>query len=248
MRRLLKPLTELSGYSHDQDEKVFETYKELSGLPFHMFSLLSEDPESFKDCPLNDDASDKLRIPYAQILESRLDQRNKGKERDSSPMPEIRLETEPDVSTPGILLTTFDSEIWENGSPAKTLLASRTCMFGHAHEKHCTVLLRLLYLHNAVNPAKVSAHTASILVPLYSAMLQEVDVEGLTHVEADTFWLLESIVAELSEVEEDGGQVWMTELGKRLGWADYDFFVELVFISVHDFEGFVNIIYRGPKV
>lgn len=247
MRRLLKPFTELSGYSRDHDEKVSETFKELSGLPYHMFSLLKEEPESFKNCPLNDDAPDKIRIPYARILETRLDQKS-GKERDSSPMPEIRLETEPDVSTPGIFLTSFDSEIWENGSPAKTLLASRTCMFGHAHEKHCTVLLRLLYLHNAVNPAKASSHTASVLVPLYSAMLQEVDVEGLAHVEADTFWLLESIVAELSEVEEDGGQVWMAELDKRLAWADYDFFIDLVFIFVHEFECFVNAIYRGLRV
>jgi hypothetical protein len=197
-----------------------------------MFSLLEEEPEIFSECPLSDDASENIRIPYARILESRLDQLNEpGKERDGSPMPEIRLETESDVSTPGISITSFDSDVWEHGSTPRTLLASRKCMFGNAHESHCSVLLRLLYLHNAVNPAKVSSHTASLLVPLYSAMLQEVDPEGLAHVEADTFWLLESIVAELSEVDEDGGQVWIAELGKRLAWADYDFFTELVLIS-----------------
>lgn len=234
MRRLLKPLAELSESSHDYDEKVSETYKELSGLPRNLFSLLEEEPENFSDCPLSDDAPDAIRIPYAQILESRITQLNEpGKERDSSP---IRLETQ-DVLTPGISITTFDSEIWENGSAPRTLLASRTCMFGNAHARHCSVLLRLLHLHNAVNPAKASSHTASLLVPLYSAMIQEVDPENLAHVEADTFWLLESIVAELSEVDEDGGQVWMTELGKRLAWADYDFFIELVLIFKFLFEG-----------
>jgi hypothetical protein len=89
-------------------------------------------------------------------------------------------------------------------------------------------LERLLYLHNAINPANSSSHAASILVPLYSAMLQEVEVEDLAHVEADTFWLLESIVAELSEVDEDGGQRWMAKLAQRLAWADYDLFTELV--------------------
>lgn len=227
MRRLLQPFTELSENSHDQDEKISETFKELSGLPRDMFSLLEEEPENFGNCPLNDDAPDDIRIPYAQILESRLNELNEpAKTRGGSTTPEIRLEA--DVSTPGISITSFDSEIWANGSAPKTLLDSRTCMFGNAHARHCSVLLRLLYLHNAVNPAKASSHTASLLVPLYSAMVQEVDTEELAHVEADTFWLLESIVAELSEVDEDGRQVWMAELGKRLAWADYDFFTELV--------------------
>jgi hypothetical protein len=120
-------------------------------------------------------------------------------------------------------------------------------MFGNAHARHCSVLLRLLYLHNAVNPAKASSHTASLLVPLYSAMLQEVDPESLAHVEADTFWLLESIVAELSEVDEGGGQAWMTELGKRLAWADYDYFSELVLILSVTLGRFIESIFRSRR-
>ena len=101
-------------------------------------------------------------------------------------------------------------------------------MFGTAHARHCSILLRVLYLHNAINPANAPSHTASLLVPLYSAMLQEVETEHLGHVEADTFWLLESIVAELSHVDEEGGQPWMTKLSQQLAWVDYDLFSELV--------------------
>lgn len=230
VRRLLQPFLQPAAHLPTQDEKLFEAYKELSGLPRAMFLLLEEEPEIHSRCPLSDDAPESIRISYARILELRLKQIiEPEEEQQGSLTPAIRLESEPELSTtPGISLTTFDSGLPEGVTTPRTLLASRKCMFGNMHARHCSALLRLLYLHNAINPANSSSHAASILVPLYSAMLQEVEIEDLAHVEADTFWLLESIVAELSEVDEDGGQRWMATLAQRLAWADYDLFSELV--------------------
>jgi len=222
-RRLLEPFS--TGLP-ELDDRLSEVFKELSGLPRDMFSQLDNEPEEFIQCPLNDEAPEDIRIPNARILESRLNEMNFTT--CESPRPGITLEGEADVSTPGISISNFDSGQPEDVAVPKTLLHSRKCMFGTAHARHCSVLLRVLYLHNTINPANPSSHTASLLVPLYSAMLQEVETEHLGHVEADTFWLLESIVAELSHVDEEGGQPWMTKLSQRLAWADYDLFSELV--------------------
>lgn len=234
VRRLLQPFVQPAANQPSQDEILFEAYKELSGLPRDMFLLLEEEPEIFSQCPLSDEATRDIRIPYARILETRLKEVIAPEEmQQGSASPAIRLEPEPELpTTPGISLTVFDAKIPESTTTPRTLLASRKCMFGSAHARHCSTLLRLLYLHNVINPTNSSYHAASILVPLYSAMLQEVEMEDLIHVEADTFWLLESIAAELSEVDEDEGKLWMAKLGQRLAWADYDLFTELVTLLV----------------
>ena len=56
----------------------------------------------------------------------------------------------------------------------------------------------------------------------------EVEAEELAHVEADTFWLLEAMVAEFSGLEDDEGTVWMKKLSNRLAWVDFDFKAHLV--------------------
>lgn len=169
-----------------------------------------------------------MKIVYARELETRLklilDRANETST--TNPTPEIRLESDINT-TPGISLTNFDSSNVEDKT-STTLLASRECLFGNAHPQHCSALLRLLYLHNAINPGSPSYHTASILVPLYSALNQEVDIEEIPHVEADTFWLLEAVLAELSGLEEDDGNLWMKVFSERLAWADFEFSADLV--------------------
>ena len=52
-------------------------------------------------------------------------------------------------------------------------------------------------------------------------MNREIDLEDMAHVEADTFWLFEAMVADFSELEdEEGGAVWMKKFSERLTWAD----------------------------
>lgn len=68
------------------------------------------------------------------------------------------------------------------------------------------------------------------MVPLYSVLMQEVDPEDLTHLEADTFWLLEAMVAEFSGLEDEGGNIWMKVFSKRVAWADFDLSTDLVTI------------------
>ncbi|CAA7271804.1 unnamed protein product [Cyclocybe aegerita] len=227
VKRLLEPFSS-SAPSPTLDDKLLNVYKDLSGLPRDIFSLLEEEPETFSTCPLSPDAPEEIRIPHAQALELRLTvlQERDRESRQPSPTPEIRLE--PDVNeTPAISLTSFDSGLTDSSPLPKTLLPSRKCIFGSAHTKHCAILLRLLYLHNIINPGNLSLHTASLLVPLYTTCIQEIETDELAHVEADTFWLLEAVVAELSGLEDDGGSVWMKKFSQRLAWADYDLFTDL---------------------
>lgn len=228
MKRLLGTFSQQSLHPSPLNDRLLDATKELSSLPKDIFAMLLDEPESFSECPLSEDAADDIRITCANALELRLKGlQARDMESGSSPMPEIRLE--PDAhETPGISLTTFDSGIPESSATSKTLLHSRKSLFGNAHEKHCSALLRLLYLHNSINPGNLSTYTASLLVPLYSAMIQEVETEDLMHVEADTFWVLEAMVAEFSALDDDGGKLWMKKISERVSWADYDLFTQLV--------------------
>ena len=122
-------------------------------------------------------------------------------------VPEIRLENEvPRISIP------------ETGG-----------VFGDIHERHSSALLRILFLHASINPANRSPHVPILLAPLYSVLNQDTEPEELAHVEADTFWLFEALVAEFSELEdEDGGRFWMKRFSERLAWADRDLGENLV--------------------
>ena len=70
---------------------------------------------------------------------------------------------------------------------------------------------------------------ASLLIPVYSVLLQEIEAPDVAHVEADTFWLFEAMVGEFSQLEdEEGGNQWMRRLSDRLEWADPELSADLV--------------------
>jgi hypothetical protein len=54
-------------------------------------------------------------------------------------------------------------------------------------------------------------------------LVQEVNVEDLAHAEADTFWMLEAMVAEFNGLEDDEGRIWMSKFSDRVTWADFDY-------------------------
>ncbi|KAF5330803.1 hypothetical protein D9619_005797 [Psilocybe cf. subviscida] len=228
---LLEPVSLLQASSSLTDSVLLEAHKELSGLPKDLWTLL-EDAETFVQCPLHEEAAEEIRIPYARTLEARLKTIHQQDETyaHSSPMPEIRLEPESDP-VPAISLTPSEADDASDAASttsstqpaATTLLPSRKRIFGTAHPVHCSALLRLLYLHNVINPGNVSLYTSSYLVPLYSALVQEVNVEDLAHAEADTFWILEAMVAEFTGLEDDEGRIWMTKFSDRVAWADFDY-------------------------
>ena len=201
-------------------------YKQLYGLPKDFYAMLEDEPESFSQCPLNKGGRDEA---IAQVLGSRLltlDGQSKYGP-GLSPTPEIRLELHPAETSDGFA-TTCNTVMAEGLATSTTLMQSRKYMFGYAHAKHCSALLRLLYFHMTINPGNISPHLSSLLVPLYSVLMQEVDPEDLAHVEADTFWLFEAMLAELLGLEDNSGKDWMTKLSERLAWADNDLFVHLV--------------------
>ena len=197
-------------------------YKQLYGLPRDFYAMLENEPESLSQCPLNEGGRDE---EIAQLLDSRL-QALDSQSNFVPPTPEIRLELhseETDGST-----ATNDTVAVEGPTMSTTLMPSRKCMFGYAHPKHCSALLRLLYFHMTINPGNISPHLSSLLVPLYTVLVQEVDSEDLAHVEADTFWLFEAMLAELLGLEDNSGKDWMEKLSERLAWADNDLSVHLV--------------------
>lgn len=203
-----------------------DAYKQLCGLPRDFYVMLEDEPESFSQCPcpLNEGGRDEA---IALMLESRLlilDGQSKSGS-GLSPTPEIRLELD---SRTHSFTASYGTNTVEGLATSTTLMPARKCMFGYAHLKHCSALLRLLYFHMTINPGHISPHLSSVLVPLYSVLMQEVDPEDLAHVEADTFWLFEAMLAELLGLEDNAGKLWMTKLSERLAWADNDLFVHLV--------------------
>ncbi|KAL4253864.1 IST1 family protein [Abortiporus biennis] len=125
------------------------------------------------------------------------------------------------LATPEISLSAPDSPTSTGSSVPTTLLASKAYAAAGANPRHASALLRLLYIHSCLNPANRSPQIASLLVPLYSALAEEVEPQDLAHIEADAFWLFETIVGEFSDLE-DAERVndWMQKLGQRLSWAD----------------------------
>jgi hypothetical protein len=188
--------------------------------------MLEEEPELFTSCPLNEDAPDDIRISCANNLDLRL-KLISGQGSDSGFTPEIRLESD-DKPMPEIAITLPESST-SHSPPVTMLHASHSYGLGIAHAKHMSALRRLLYIHSCLNPANRSPHMSSILIPLYSVLNTEIEIDDLTHVEADTFWLFEAIVGEFSELEdEEGGNLWMKKFGERLAWADPDLLADLV--------------------
>ena len=131
--------------------------------------------------------------------------------------------------TPEISLRPPESPTSTHSGLSTTLLPSRPYSSFGAHNKHSTALLRLLYIHSCLNPANHSPQIGSLLVPIYAALVEEVDPEDLPHVEADTFWVFESMIGEFSELEdEQNGTIWVQKLSDRLRWADPELADDLV--------------------
>lgn len=148
--------------------------------------------------------------------------------------PEIRLEVDSSPSSPSDGI--FGASQLQRRTPSSSstsVLVPRVFRNIPAHQQHVSALFRLLYVHRSLNPASHSPHIASLLVPLYSVLSEEVDPSEAAHVEADTFWLFEALLREISELEEeDGGPVWMKRLGERLAWADDELLEDLVSFSL----------------
>lgn len=189
-----------------------------------MFSHLDQAPEALSQCPVSSAATPDIEIDCAFALDERL---KTLRENDTSSEAGAG-ENDP---TPGIAISDFDEED-DSDSEAQapqTLVHSKLYSFGNAHPTHCSALLRLLFIHASINPGKLSPHVPAVLVPLYSALLQEVEPEELAHAEADTFWLFEAIVSEISELDEDeGGEKWMAAFDRVTAWADPELHADLV--------------------
>ena len=60
-------------------------------------------------------------------------------------------------------------------------------------------------------------------------MNQEAEPAEVAHAEADTFWLFEVLIREVSELDEtEGGLVWMKKFQERLAMADNELLEDLV--------------------
>lgn len=141
------------------------------------------------------------------------------------------------VGTPEISLSAPDSPTSTHSGAPTTLVPSRSYSALGAHPKHESALIRLLYIHFALNPAHRAPQTASLLVPLYSALVEEAIPEDVAHIEADAFWLFESFVSEFSELDEtEGSEMWMKKMGERTNWADAELTEDLVSRTWHHCE------------
>ncbi|KAL1687682.1 regulator of Vps4 activity in the MVB pathway-domain-containing protein [Schizophyllum commune] len=241
--RLLEPLAELPKPSlplSGTDEAAFRVSQGLSRVPSSLLSGLEEEPEVLSNCPLDDVADEGLRILCAHNLDERLKLINEARNPSTTgPTPEIRLDddsmpsiqlSEPVDETPAIQLLspveevegdTADTAVVPTKKKPTTLHPSRVHGSLNVPIKHESALRRLLYLHSSINPGNYSPHIPSLLVTLYTVMNREIDLEDMAHVEADTFWLFEAMVADFSELEdEEGGAVWMKKFSERLAWAD----------------------------
>ncbi|KAG7452620.1 uncharacterized protein BT62DRAFT_925178 [Guyanagaster necrorhizus] len=225
VRRLLEPLnvpeppsTPLSAL----DTALENVSKQLARVPPDLFVCLVEEPESSPLCPLDDLCPEETRIFCASNLDRRLEAiKTVHFPSASMGIPEIRLESE--AETPAIEDSQKGAFSIRRSNVPSTLFVSRSLSEGKVHSKHMSALRRLLYIHSSINPGNLSPHIPTLLVPLYSVLVQEIEPEDIAHAEADTFWLFEAVVGEFSELEdEEGSGVWMKKLGDRLAWADAD--------------------------
>ena len=210
-----------------------EAAKQLSRAPPNLYVLLEEGPEWVGISPLDEGASEQIRIPCAHNLDLRLDaisQKDSGSVGGLNATPEIRLEAIDIPPIPEISLTAPETSPDKTPAVPTTLVASRS--FGTADSvngKHMSALVRLLYVHSCLNPAHRSPYVASLLIPLYSVLNMEIEAQDVAHAEADTFWLFEAMISEFSPLEDETeGALWMRKLGDRLWWADSEFHTDLV--------------------
>ncbi|KAG7092365.1 hypothetical protein E1B28_008724 [Marasmius oreades] len=231
VKRLLEPIANLPPPTipiHPLDSSLLQASRQLYDTPPKLFNGLGgEQPDLALPCPLEDTAPPKLKLQCAKNLDIRL-KAILGKRQlisGSVAIPEIRLETG-DFKTP---LTD-----WFHGND-------------NINERHNSAMLRLLYLHSFIKPGNRSPHVPTLLAPIYSALNQQVEVEDLAHVEADTFWLFEAIIAEFSDLEdEEGSGIWMKKFSERLAWADNDLWQSLAAIGLDPAQPHYSYGWLGP--
>lgn len=219
------------------DAQLTNAIKDLFRVPPNLLTALEEEPESSSLCPLDPSAPEEIRIACATNLDARLEAIHARDASVSQDPPEIRLEGD-SYAIPEISLQSPDAEAEESSTrPSKnqrTLFSSKMFNTGGAHPKHASALIRLLYIHSCLNPANHSPHMASLLIPLYAVLNEEVEPQDQAHIEADTFWLFEAMVSEFSELEDqDGGNRWMKKFGERVAWADPELSSDLVSSCYH---------------
>ncbi|KIK59802.1 hypothetical protein GYMLUDRAFT_1003603 [Collybiopsis luxurians FD-317 M1] len=222
VRRLLEPFSDLpepNSSLSSLDVSLLKVSKQLSGIPSDLFSGLEEEPAMSNICPFDDSAPDNIKIPFADNLSNRLRIIQKSRQLETPPsIPEIRLESSDVQDEVSGISATESASV---SSSSTILHASEAFDAPHAHKKHTSALLRMLYVHGTVNPGNLSPHIPALLLPLYSVLNREGDPEDLAHVEADTFWLFEAMIGEFAELEdEDSGNLWMRKFSERLNWAD----------------------------
>ncbi|KAL5511636.1 hypothetical protein ACEPAH_4853 [Sanghuangporus vaninii] len=243
IRRLLVNIAELPPPStplSPPDKSLLALVESLSRVPAHLFRGLEDEIEQSPACPLHEFASPDIKIGCASALDERLqfvqDQSPKDNDDESfSSTPEIRLDSGSAPTSPQEKTSFTLSEVAQGASQqqSKTLsissaLSPKVFRSIPAHPFHISALLRLLYIHKSLNPGSESPHLASLLVPLYTVMNQEAEPAEAAHAEADTFWLFEVLIREVSELDEtEGGLVWMKKFRERASMADHELLEDL---------------------
>jgi hypothetical protein len=199
------------------DAFLFSMAKSLSTLP----SELDAEIESSPLCPFDDSAPEGLKMHDSDAVDDRLrliQAYVHDLPRSAGP-PEIHVEH---VSMPDISISSpNDTSTFLEISTADTPLIS---IRGHASS-----LLRLMYIHVSLHSSASATYLTSVLVPLYTAMIQEIDPAELAHVEADTFWLLNELWGEVNDLTDtERSQLWVSKLGQRLARADPNLYSDLV--------------------
>ncbi|KAL0573269.1 hypothetical protein V5O48_008676 [Marasmius crinis-equi] len=206
VRRLLEPYSSLSTPTsplHPLDTSLIQAAQQLSSIPSNLFYGLETVSKSSSLCPVDDAAPSEVKLLCAKNLD-------------------IRLKAIQDEKSPATVIRNIPEIRFENET-TQTSVPDASSILEGVHEKHFSALLRILYLHTSINPANRSPNVPILLAPVYSVLNQEIDGEDSAHVEADTFWLFEALIAEFSELEdEDGGRIWMKKFSDRLAWADHD--------------------------
>jgi hypothetical protein len=222
LKELPLPSTPLS----PPDASLLSLAKSLSHLPPELDLLLEQSPL----CPFDSNAPDGLRNEAADAVDLRV-KLIQGHTQDTGTVngtPEIRLGPADPTSLqmPQISVSSPIDSPTDDGSRKMSGTVLHPSVFTRSH---ATSLMRLLYIHMALHPSTPTPYLASVLVPLYVAMIQEVEPSELAHVEADTFWLFTELWGEVGELSEDeGSQVWVAKLGHRLAWADPELSGDLV--------------------
>lgn len=140
------------------------------------------------------------------------------------------------LRTPELSLSTSDDVVTSTRKDPITLLSPRPIPApGMARismisgsllqaETHAECLIRLLYVFCQVHPQwAYKSHFIDIIVPLYLVYSGQNGKEAWA--EEQTFWALAGIMSDLGSVisaDEEGLQIALDRLGRRVKWADYD--------------------------